>query len=97
MRKSLTSPTLSVPFTKTPCDRLPGPANACWPRLRRTGCRIGWWPRAERYAERLAPGTKFADILGEIDPAKLALGASMSTEEALHFGLIRACTAASSP
>ncbi|HEY7331036.1 MAG TPA: magnesium chelatase [Gemmataceae bacterium] len=49
---------------------------------------IGWWPRHERYAERLAPGTKFADIIGEIDPAKLAAGTSMSTEEALHFGLI---------
>ena len=49
---------------------------------------IKWWPRSERYAERLAPGTKFADIVGEIDPAKLAAGASMSTEEALHFGLI---------
>jgi magnesium chelatase subunit I len=49
---------------------------------------IGWWPRQERYAERLAPGTKFADVIGEIDPAKLAAGASMSTEEALHFGLI---------
>jgi magnesium chelatase subunit I len=49
---------------------------------------IGWWPRAQRYAERLAPGTKFADIIGEIDPAKLAAGTSMSTEEALHFGLI---------
>jgi magnesium chelatase subunit I len=49
---------------------------------------IAWWPRRERYAERLAPGTKFADIIGEIDPAKLAAGASMSTEEALHFGLI---------
>jgi magnesium chelatase subunit I len=49
---------------------------------------IGWWPRAERYAERLAPGTKFADIIGEIDPAKLAGGTSMSTEDALHFGLI---------
>jgi magnesium chelatase subunit I len=36
----------------------------------------------------LAPGTKFADVIGEIDPAKLAGGASMSTEEALHFGLI---------
>ena len=36
----------------------------------------------------LAPGTKFADIIGEIDPAKLAGGVSMSTEEALHFGLI---------
>ena len=49
---------------------------------------IAWWPRKERYAERLAPGTKFADIVGEIDPAKLALGTSMSAEEALHFGLI---------
>ena len=50
--------------------------------------RIAWWPRAERYAERLAPGTKFADIIGEIDPAKLAGGLSLSAEEALHFGLI---------
>src|SRR5580700_10723078 len=49
---------------------------------------IGWWPRAQRYAERLAPGTKFADVIGEIDPAKLAAGTSMATEEALHFGLI---------
>src|SRR4051812_30922375 len=50
--------------------------------------RIAWWPRRQRYAERLAPGTKFADVIGEIDPAKLAQGTSMSTEEALHFGLI---------
>ncbi len=49
---------------------------------------IAWWPREERYAERLAPGTKFADLIGEIDPAKLAAGTSMSTEDALHFGLI---------
>jgi magnesium chelatase subunit I len=49
---------------------------------------IAWWPREERYAERLAPGTKFADIIGEIDPAKLAAGVSMGVEEALHFGLI---------
>src|SRR4051812_19328366 len=49
---------------------------------------IAWWHRKDRYAERLAPGTKFADIIGEIDPAKLAMGTSMSAEEALHFGLI---------
>src|SRR6476620_11175601 len=49
---------------------------------------IAWWPRDERYAERLAPGTKFADIIGEIDPAKLMGGMSMSAEDALHFGLI---------
>ena len=50
--------------------------------------RIGWWPRSQRYAERLAPGTKFADVIGEIDPAKLAAGVSMSAEDALSFGLI---------
>jgi magnesium chelatase subunit I len=49
---------------------------------------IAWWPRELRYAERLSPGTKFADIIGEIDPAKLASGVSMSAEDALHFGLI---------
>ncbi len=49
---------------------------------------IAWWPREERYAERLSPGTKFADVIGEIDPAKLATGTSMSAEDALHFGLI---------
>jgi magnesium chelatase subunit I len=49
---------------------------------------IAWWPREQRYAERLAPGTKFADVIGEIDPAKLAVGTSMSAEDALHFGLI---------
>jgi magnesium chelatase subunit I len=49
---------------------------------------IGWWSREDRYAERLSPGTKFADIIGEIDPAKLAAGISMSAEDSLHFGLI---------
>lgn len=59
-------------LAETPEDRVP----------------IAWWPREERYAERLAPGTKFADIIGEIDPARLASGTSMDAEEALHFGLI---------
>ncbi|HYO26505.1 MAG TPA: magnesium chelatase [Lacipirellulaceae bacterium] len=49
---------------------------------------IAWWGRDDRYAERLSPGTKFADIIGEIDPAKLAAGVSMSAEDSLHFGLI---------
>ncbi|MDV6032680.1 MAG: magnesium chelatase [Phycisphaera sp. RhM] len=50
--------------------------------------KIGWWHRDHRYSERLSPGTKFADIIGEIDPAKLTGGVSMSAEEALSFGLI---------
>ena len=50
--------------------------------------KIAWWHRDGRYAERLSPGTKFADVIGEIDPAKLTGGVSMSAEEALSFGLI---------
>jgi magnesium chelatase subunit I len=49
---------------------------------------IAWWHRDQRYAERLAPGTKFADLIGEIDPSRLAAGTSMGAEEALHFGLV---------
>ncbi len=50
--------------------------------------KIAWWHRDQRYAERLGPGTKFADIIGEIDPAKLTSGVSLGSEEALSFGLI---------
>ncbi|MEM9364596.1 MAG: magnesium chelatase [Planctomycetota bacterium] len=50
--------------------------------------KIAWWHRDDRYAERLSPGTKFADIIGEIDPAKLTGGVSMMAEESLSFGLI---------
>ena len=49
---------------------------------------IAWWHRDQRYAERLGPGTKFADIIGEIDPAKLTSGVSLGAEEALALGLI---------
>lgn len=49
---------------------------------------IAWWPREQRYGERLAPGSKFADLIGEIDPAKLVGGVSMGVEESLHFGMI---------
>ena len=50
---------------------------------------LKWWHRSDRYAERLAPGTKFADLIGEIDPARiLAGGVSLNTEESLSFGLI---------
>ena len=49
---------------------------------------VAWWKREDRYAERLSPGTKFADVIGEIDPSKLTGGVSMGAEEALYFGLI---------
>jgi len=49
---------------------------------------IAWWPREERYGERLAPGTKIADLIGDLDPAKVAGGTALSSEDALHFGLV---------
>ena len=53
-----------------------------------TSIPIAWWHRGDRYAERLAPGTKFADVIGEIDPARVVAGASLGDEEAIHFGLV---------
>ncbi len=49
---------------------------------------IEWIPRERRYGERLSPGTKIADLIGDLDPAKVAKGAPLASEDALHFGLI---------
>jgi len=77
-----------TPFHDDPCHPISSVGRQFVAEHREEDVPIGWWHRDERYAERLAPGTKFADVIGEIDPAKLAVGESMSTEQALHFGLI---------
>jgi magnesium chelatase subunit I len=79
---------VGAPFYEDPFRPLSRAAREFVATHREEEIPIAWWPREQRYAERLAPGTKFADVIGEIDPAKLAGGVSMSTEEALHFGLI---------
>lgn len=76
------------PVHEDPYKPITSQGKRCLEELPPEKISIRWWPRKERYAERLAPGTKFADIIGEIDPAKLAGGTSMSAEDALHFGLI---------
>lgn len=76
------------PVHEDPCQPVTAAGKAYLRDTAPEQVRIRWWPREERYSERLAPGTKFADIIGEIDPAKLAAGSSMSQEDALHFGLI---------
>ena len=76
------------PFHEDPLNPLSQVAKDCLATRPAEDVPIKWWHRDDRYAERLAPGTKFADIIGEIDPAKLAGGTSMSTESSLHFGLI---------
>ena len=76
------------PFREDPLNPLTRQAKEFVTEREAAEIPIKWWSREDRYAERLEPGTKFADIIGEIDPAKLAGGVSMSTEDALHFGLI---------
>lgn len=49
---------------------------------------ISWLSREERYGERLAPGAKIGDIIGDIDPSKIINGEPMSSEGAIHFGLL---------
>lgn len=50
---------------------------------------IKWIHRDTRYGEKLAtPDITIADLIGEVDPIKIAEGRYLSDEEALHFGLI---------
>ena len=50
---------------------------------------IDWLPRDRRYAEKLAtPDITIADLIGEVDPIKVAEGRYLSDELTLHYGLI---------
>ncbi len=50
---------------------------------------IRWRHREERYAEKLAtPDTSVADLIGDVDPMKVAEGRSLGDPETIHFGLI---------
>ncbi len=50
---------------------------------------IDWLPRDRRYAEKLAtPDITIADLIGEIDPIRVAEGRYLSDELTLHYGLI---------
>ncbi|TIC81813.1 magnesium chelatase [Nocardioides sp. GY 10127] len=51
--------------------------------------RVSWVHRSERYAEKLAtPDTSVADLIGDVDPMKVAEGRSLGDPETIHFGLI---------
>ncbi len=50
---------------------------------------VSWRHRDERYAEKLAtPDTSVADLIGDVDPMKVAEGRSLGDPETIHFGLI---------
>jgi magnesium chelatase subunit I len=65
------------------------------PRSRRRAAELGddlpvsWRHRDERYAEKLAtPDTSVADLIGDVDPMKVAEGRTLGDPETIHFGLI---------
>jgi magnesium chelatase subunit I len=50
---------------------------------------IAWVHRSQRFAEKLAsPDTSMADLIGEVDPIKVAGGLFLDDPRALSFGLV---------
>jgi magnesium chelatase subunit I len=50
---------------------------------------VAWRHRSERYAEKLAtPDTSVGDLIGDVDPVKVAEGRSLGDPETIHFGLV---------
>ncbi len=50
---------------------------------------IAWLPWQERYGEKLAtPDITIADLIGDVDPIKVAEGRYLSDELTIHYGLI---------
>jgi magnesium chelatase subunit I len=53
------------------------------------GVEITWLPRDRRYGEKLAtPDISIADLIGEVDPIKVAEGRYLADELTIHYGLI---------
>ncbi|MGC3992664.1 MAG: magnesium chelatase [Propionicimonas sp.] len=50
---------------------------------------VAWRHRSERYVEKLAtPDTSVADLVGDVDPMKVAEGRQLGDPETIHYGLI---------
>lgn len=64
---------------------------SCMEKLQALGekVEIAWLRREQRYAEKLAtPDVTIADLIGEVDPIKVAEGRYLSDELTIHYGLI---------
>src|SRR4051794_10274262 len=50
---------------------------------------IAWKHRSDRYGEKLAtPDTSVGDLIGDIDPIKVAEGRTLGDPETVHYGLV---------
>jgi magnesium chelatase subunit I len=64
---------------------------ACRTRAAEAGeeAEIAWIPRDRRYGEKLAtPDITIADLVGEVDPIKVAEGRYLGDELTIHYGLL---------
>ena len=64
---------------------------ACRRRLDELGDElpVAWRHRTERYGEKLAtPDTSVGDLIGDIDPIKVAEGRTLGDPETVHYGLV---------
>jgi magnesium chelatase subunit I len=53
------------------------------------GLPVAWVDRERRFAEKLAtPDTAVADLIGDVDPIKVAEGRTLGDEETIHWGLV---------
>ncbi|MGH3367573.1 MAG: sigma 54-interacting transcriptional regulator [Nocardioidaceae bacterium] len=50
---------------------------------------VSWVHREQRYAEKLAtPDTSVGDLVGDVDPVKVAQGRTLGDPETVHYGLV---------
>ncbi|MSQ40602.1 MAG: magnesium chelatase [Dehalococcoidia bacterium] len=64
---------------------------ACRDRVAEDGdeVEVAWLPREQRFSEKLAtPDISVADLIGEVDPIKVAEGRYLADELTIHYGLI---------
>ncbi len=72
-------------------DPLAPICQACRQRVAEQGDKaaIEWIPRDRRYSEKLAtPDITIADLIGEVDPIKVAEGRYLGDELTIHYGLL---------
>jgi magnesium chelatase subunit I len=77
------------------CEINDHPFHPACARCRRLAAELGddlpitWRHRGDRYGEKLAtPDTSVGDLIGDIDPVKVAEGRPLGDPETIHFGLV---------
>jgi magnesium chelatase subunit I len=77
------------------CEINDDPTEPICARCRRLAAELGgelpvtWRHRSERFGEKLAtPDTSVGDLVGDVDPVKVAEGRSLGDSETIHYGLV---------